>query len=48
MTMTRLEQSHRASVPKGVEAGCPPEDGDRQQEWLKALANAKSLLDEKI
>jgi very-short-patch-repair endonuclease len=32
--------------PDWVEAGCPPEDGDRQREWLKALANARSLLDE--
>ena len=32
--------------PDWVAAGCPPENGNRQREWLKALANSKGLLDE--
>jgi very-short-patch-repair endonuclease len=32
--------------PDWIDAGCPREDGDRQREWLKALANAQSLLGE--
>ena len=42
----RLLRRVARTLPDWVEAGCPPEDGDRQREWLKALANAQSLLNE--
>lgn len=32
--------------PEWIEAGCPPIDGGPQREWLNALSNAQSLLDE--
>jgi very-short-patch-repair endonuclease len=36
----------RPILQEWLDAGCPSEPGDRQREWLNALAHARNLLDE--